>query len=234
MKKNAALRLVLLRHGESVWNKENRFTGWTDVGLSEHGVREAHDAGKKLRDNGFTFDAIYTSVLDRAVMTTRIVQEEMGLAEIPVKMSWRLNERDYGALKGLDKDETRRQYGEKQVFIWRRGYDVRPPALTKSDLRYPGKDPKYAGLKQSEIPLTESLKDTVKRVEPYWRKEIVPALKKGKRALVSAHGNSIRGIVKMLDGIPDEEIPKLEIPTGKPLVYELDAKLRPLRHYYLE
>ena len=231
---NGVLKLVLLRHGESTWNMENRFTGWTDVGLSKKGEEESRNAGRILLQKGFEFDIIFTSVLKRAVKTTGNVQVEMGIAKIPVVSSWRLNERDYGALKGLNKDEMRKKYGEEQVFIWRRSYDVRPPALSKNDERYPGKDPKYSKLKESEIPLTESLKDTVKRVVPFWKKEIVPELKKGKRVLVSAHGNSIRAIVKILDNIPDSEIPKVEIPTGKPLVYELDSKLRPIRHYYLE
>lgn len=227
------IKLVLLRHGESIWNKENRFTGWTDIDLSEKGIDEAREAGRKLHESGFTFDLIYTSVLKRGIRTTWIVQEEMGLMWVPVKISWRLNERHYGALQGLNKDEVRQKYGEEQVFIWRRSYKVRPPALEKTDSRCSFNDPRYVELKEKEIPLTESLEDTVKRVLPYWEKEIALQIKKGKKVLVSAHGNSLRALVKHLDSVPDDKIPKVEIPTGKPLVYELDRKLKPLKHYYL-
>ena len=232
--KNETAKLVLLRHGESKWNMENRFTGWIDIDLSEKGIAESREAAKILRKNNFAFDMVYTSVLKRAIRTAWIVLDDMDLMWIPVKNSWRLNERHYGALQGLNKNEMRQKHGEEQVFIWRRSYDIRPPALQKGDGRFPGNDPKYSDLKRSELPLTESLKDTVKRVLPYWKKEIAPAIKKGKCVLVTAHGNSLRALVKHLEGIPDEEIPKLEIPTGKPLVYELDNKLKPARHYYLE
>jgi 2,3-bisphosphoglycerate-dependent phosphoglycerate mutase len=227
-------KLVLLRHGESVWNKENRFTGWTDVGLSEKGVAEAVEAGRRLRAAGYAFDVCYTSVLKRAIKTLWIVLEEMDLMYLPIHVHWRLNERHYGALQGLNKAETAARHSPEQVFLWRRSYDVRPPALDPDDPRHPKHDPRYAGLDPALLPLTESLKDTVARVVPYWTDVIAPEIRRGARVLVSAHGNSLRALVKYLDGIPDQEIPTLEIPTGVPLVYELDAALRPMRHYYLE
>lgn len=226
-------KLVLLRHGESVWNRENRFTGWTDVDLSEKGLNEAHNAGTLLKEEGFVFDAAYTSVLKRAIRTLWITLDEMDLMWIPVSRSWRLNERHYGALQGLNKSETAAEYGEDQVFIWRRSYDIPPPALDEDDPRNPKKDPRYESLEPEEYPLTECLKDTVDRFLPYWNEEIAPAIKSGKRILIAAHGNSLRALVKNLDNISDEEIPQLNIPTGVPLVYELDENLKPVRHYYL-
>ena len=226
-------KLVLIRHGESVWNKENRFTGWTDVDLSERGVSEAHEAGKLLKKEGFNFDLVFTSVLKRAIETMLIVLKEMDLQNLLVKKSWRLNERHYGALQGLNKAETTAKYGEEQVKIWRRSYGVQPPALTKDDERYPGKDPLYKDLSENELPLTECLKDTVERFVPYWEKEIVPEVKAGKNVLIVAHGNSLRALVKYLDKVSDHEITELNIPTGVPLVYELDENLKPLHHYYL-
>jgi 2,3-bisphosphoglycerate-dependent phosphoglycerate mutase len=226
-------KIVLLRHGESAWNQENRFTGWTDVDITEKGIAEAHQAGQLLREGGYTFDVAYTSVLKRAIRTLWIVLDEMDLMWIPVYRSWRLNERHYGALQGLNKAETAEQYGEAQVKLWRRSYDVRPPALSKDDERYPGKDRRYADLTEEELPLTECLKDTVARFVPYWLETIVPAVRAGKRVLITAHGNSLRSLVKYLDNIPDEEIVELNIPTGVPLVYELDDEMKPIRHYYL-
>lgn len=226
-------KLVLLRHGESVWNKENRFTGWTDVGLTKKGEKEAIEAGKILKKEGYTFDIAFTSVLKKATRTLDLVLKEMGLTNIPVKKSWRLNERHYGALQGLNKAETARKYGEKQVFLWRRSYEVRPPALTKDDPRWPGNDPLYKDVKKDLLPQAESLKDTEMRVLPYWEKEIAPAIKSGKRVLVVAHGNSLRALVRYLDDISPKDIPNLNIPTGVPLVYELDKNLKPIRHYYL-
>jgi len=226
-------KLVLLRHGESKWNKENRFTGWTDVGLTEKGEQEAIEAGKLLRKEGYVFDIAFTSYLIKATRTLDLALEEMDLTNIPIKKSWRLNERHYGALQGLNKAETAKKYGEEQVFLWRRSYDVRPPELTENDERYPGKDLLYQDLKKEEIPLTESLKDTEARVLYYWREEIAPAIKLGKKVLISAHGNSLRALVRYLDNIPPEEIPKLNIPTGIPLIYELDENLKPIKHYYL-
>jgi 2,3-bisphosphoglycerate-dependent phosphoglycerate mutase len=228
------IKLVLLRHGESVWNREARFTGWTDVDLSEKGVEEARKAGQILKEGGYSFDIAFTSVLVRATRTLDIVLEEMGLADIPIVKSWRLNERHYGALQGLNKPEMAAKFGEKQVQLWRRSYDVRPPALTKDDPRYSGNDPLYKDLSPEQIPLTECLKDNVARTLPFWDSDIVPAIKQGKRVLISAHGNSLRAIVKFLDSVPDPEIAEFVIPTGFPLVYELDERtLRPLRHYYL-
>jgi 2,3-bisphosphoglycerate-dependent phosphoglycerate mutase len=227
-------RLVLIRHGESVWNMENRFTGWTDVDLSPKGVSEAVSAGKRLKAKGFEFEEVYTSVLKRAIRTTWLVLEEMDLMWIPVHNSWRLNERHYGALQGLNKDEMRKKYGEEQVHIWRRSYDVKPPALDSTDPRVSYSDPRYSDLKKSEIPLCESLKDTVTRMLPYWHDVIAPRVKKGKKVLISAHGNSLRALIKHLDNISDEKIPELEIPTGVPLVYELNDKLKPIKSYYLE
>ncbi|MCX7669345.1 MAG: 2,3-diphosphoglycerate-dependent phosphoglycerate mutase, partial [Anaerolineae bacterium] len=214
------IKLVLLRHGESDWNKENRFTGWTDVDLSEKGIAEAHEAGKLLREGGYVFDVAYTSVLKRAIRTLWIVLDELDQMWIPIYNTWRLNERHYGALQGLNKAETAEKFGDKQVLIWRRSYDIRPPALTPDDPRYPGNDPRYAHLSKDELPLTECLKDTVARFLPYWHETIAPALKEGKRAIIAAHGNSLRALVKYLDNISDEDIIELNIPTGIPLVYE--------------
>ena len=226
-------KLVLLRHGESTWNKENLFTGWTDVDLSERGTEEAHEGGRVLLKEGYTFDVAYTSVLKRAIRTLWIALDEMDLMWIPIHNSWRLNERHYGALQGLNKAQTAEKYGEAQVKIWRRSYDIPPPALTRDDERFPGKDPRYQDLKLKDIPLSECLKDTVARTLPYWHETIAPAVHSGLRVIVAAHGNSLRGLVKYLDNIPDQEIVELNIPTGIPLVYELDEDLKPIRHYYL-
>jgi 2,3-bisphosphoglycerate-dependent phosphoglycerate mutase len=226
-------KLVLVRHGESVWNKENRFTGWTDVDLSEKGREEARQAGQVLKEQGFAFDVAHVSVLKRAVRTLWIVLDEMDMMWLAVRHDWRLNERHYGALQGLNKAETAAKFGEEQVKVWRRSYDIPPPPLEKSDPRFPGNDPRYAGLKPEELPLTECLKDTVARFLPYWHEELAPAVRSGKRVLVAAHGNSIRAMVKYLDNVSDEEIVGVNIPTGIPLVYELDAGLRPIKHYYL-
>ena len=226
-------KLVLLRHGESTWNKENRFTGWTDVALSEKGVQEAKTAALLLKQNGFVFDVAYTSLLKRAIKTLWIVLEDMELMWIPVNRSWRLNERHYGALQGLNKSETAAKFGEQQVLLWRRSYDVRPPALDKSDSRYPGNDPRYRGLPEKNLPLTECLKDTVTRFLPYWNETIAPAVKSGQNVILSAHGNSLRALIKHLDHISDQQIVELNIPTGIPLVYELDNNMLPLKHYYL-
>jgi 2,3-bisphosphoglycerate-dependent phosphoglycerate mutase len=226
-------RLVLLRHGESTWNQENRFTGWTDVGLSEKGVQEALEAGQTLRQEGYIFDIAYTSVLKRAIKTLWIVLEEMDLMWIPVYRSWRLNERHYGALQGLNKAETAAQHGMEQTHIWRRSYDIPPPALTPDDPRHPGRDPRYAKLRPEELPLTECLKDTVNRFLPYWHEIIAPVLRAGERVLIAAHGNSLRALVKYLDDVPDDEIVELNIPTGIPLVYELTDGLLPIRSFYL-
>lgn len=226
-------KLVLLRHGESVWNKENLFTGWTDVDLSEKGVEEAKEAGRLLKEQGFGFDLAYTSVLKRAIRTLWFVLDEMDLMWIPVVRDWRLNERHYGALQGLNKAQTTAQFGEEQVKIWRRSYDVRPPALEEIDPRNPSSDPRYNGLRAGETPLTECLRDTVQRFLPLWHDRIAPAVRAGERVLIAAHGNSLRALVKYLDDIPDHVIPEVNIPTGMPLVYELDEDLRPIRHYYL-
>ena len=226
-------RIVLLRHGESTWNKENRFTGWTDVDLSEAGRDEAKQAGELLRREGYVFDVAYTSVLKRAIRTLWIVLDELDQMWIPVHRHWRLNERHYGALQGLNKAETAAKHGEEQTKIWRRSYDIRPPALTPDDPRYPGHDPRYAKLSSGELPLTECLKDTVERFLPYWHETIAPAVKRGERVLVTAHGNSLRALVKYLDGISDEAIVELNIPTGIPLMYELDEQLKPIRSSYL-
>jgi len=226
-------KLVLVRHGESQWNKENKFTGWVDVDLSDKGKQEAKRAGEILKKEGYTFDIAYTSVLKRAIRTLWIILDEMDLMWIPVIRSWRLNERMYGALQGLNKSEMAAKYGEEQVHIWRRSYDVPPPALTEDSDMYPGKDRRYAELKEKEIPLTECLKDTVARVIPFWKKEIAPKIKSGKRVLVAAHGNSLRALVKYLDNIADADIVGMNIPTGMPLVYELDKNLKPLNRYYL-
>ncbi|ABS55968.1 phosphoglycerate mutase 1 family [Methanoregula boonei 6A8] len=225
--------LVLLRHGESTWNKENRFTGWTDVDLSKDGIVEAGRSGRLLNEAGFTFDLCHTSVLRRAIRTLWIVLDTMDLMYLPVHHSWRLNERHYGALQGLDKRETTEKYGKEQVLLWRRGYAVRPPALAEEDPRHPRFDPRYAGLGPDALPATESLEDTLARVVPYWKNSIAPEVKAGKRILIAAHGNSIRALVKYLDHIPDNEITGLNIPTGFPLVYEIDKDLHPIRHYYL-
>jgi 2,3-bisphosphoglycerate-dependent phosphoglycerate mutase len=226
-------KIVLLRHGQSAWNLENRFTGWTDVGLTDQGIGEAHTAGQLLRDNKYTFDLAYTSVLKRALQTLWIVLQEMSLEWIPVINSWQLNERHYGALQGLNKAETAKEYGEAQVKIWRRSYDVPPPALAWDDPRHPHFDPRYSGLSKSELPATESLKITLERVLPFWHSTIVPAITSGKHLLIAAHGNSLRAMVKYLDNVSDEEITELNIPTGIPLVYELSADLKPITHYYL-
>ena len=227
------MKLILLRHGESTWNKANRFTGWTDVDLSEKGMVEARQAGQMLRDEGYTFDIAYTSVLKRAIRTLWLVLDEMDLMWIPVERSWRLNERHYGALQGLNKSETAGKYGDERVMIWRRSYDIPPPSLEKNDSRYPGNDPRYGDLADEELPLKECLKDTVERFLPYWHGTIAPTVKEGKKVLIAAHGNSLRALVKYLDNVPDREIVKLNIPTGIPLVYELDSDLKPLKHYYL-
>jgi 2,3-bisphosphoglycerate-dependent phosphoglycerate mutase len=226
-------KVVLLRHGESVWNKENLFTGWTDVGLSEKGIQEAREAGRVLRKEGFVFDVAYTSVLKRAILTLWLALEEMDQMWIPEFKHWRLNERHYGALQGLNKAQTAEKFGEEQVLVWRRSYDVPPPALTPDDDRFPGKDPRYADLKPEELPLSECLKDTIERTLPYWHEVIAPAVESGRRVIVCAHGNSLRGLVKYLDKVSDDEIVGLNIPTGIPLVYELDDALKPLKHYYL-
>ena len=226
-------KVVLLRHGESTWNKENKFTGWTDVDLSEKGLKEATEAGKLLKKEGYTFDLAYTSVLKRAIRTLWITQDEMDLMWIPVVRSWRLNERHYGALQGLNKAETAEKYGDEQVKIWRRSYSTQPPALEKNDERYPGSDPRYADLTEDELPLTECLKDTVARFVPYWENTIAPSIKEGKKVIIAAHGNSLRALVKYLDNISEEEIVGLNIPTGIPLVYELDKNLNSVKSYYL-
>jgi 2,3-bisphosphoglycerate-dependent phosphoglycerate mutase len=226
-------KLVLIRHGESDWNRENRFTGWTDVDLSEKGLAEAHEGGRILKAEGYVFDVAHTSVLKRAIRTLWIVLDEMDLMWIPVHRTWRLNERHYGALQGLNKAETADKFGEAQVKIWRRSYDVPPPPLEPSDPRYPGQDARYKKLTAEELPLTECLKDTVARFLPYWHETVAPAVKRGERVLVAAHGNSLRALVKYLDNISDDEIVGLNIPTGVPLVYELDDDLKPICHYYL-
>ena len=228
------IKLVLVRHGQSMWNLENRFTGWTDVELSEQGIKEAKEAGKVLKEKGFGFDVAYTSVLKRANDTLEYILEELGEQDIPVKKSWRLNERHYGALQGLNKDETKEKYGEEQVLLWRRSTDVRPPALSKDDERYPGNDPKYIELTENELPTTENLIDTIDRVMVYWNSDIVKDLEAGKRVIIAAHGNSLRGLIKYLDNMTDEEVIKLELQTGNPICYELDDNLKPIRHYYLK
>jgi 2,3-bisphosphoglycerate-dependent phosphoglycerate mutase len=226
-------KLVLIRHGESVWNKENLFTGWTDVDLSEKGIGEAREAGRLLREGGFAFDVAFCSVLKRAIRTLWLVEEQIDQMWLPVTFNWRLNERHYGALQGLNKSETAAKYGEDQVKIWRRAYATPPPALTRDDERFPGKDPRYAGLAEVDLPLTESLKDTVARFVPYWNETIAPTVKSGKRVVIAAHGNSLRALVKHLDGISDEAIVELNIPTGIPLVYDLDESLKPIKSEYL-
>jgi 2,3-bisphosphoglycerate-dependent phosphoglycerate mutase len=226
-------KLVLLRHGESTWNQEIRFTGWTDVELSGKGRQEAAEAGRLLKDGGYVFDVAFTSVLRRAIRTLWTTLDTLDLMWIPVTKNWRLNERHYGALQGLNKAETAAKHGDAQVKIWRRSYDIPPPPLTPDDPRYSGRDARYAGLRPEEIPLTESLKDTVARFLPYWHETISPAVKSGQRVIIAAHGNSLRALVKYLDNVPEDEIVELNIPTGIPLVYELDDSLRPIRHYYL-
>jgi 2,3-bisphosphoglycerate-dependent phosphoglycerate mutase len=234
MRRKMMPKLVLLRHGESIWNKENKFTGWTDVDLSEQGRQEARRAAVLLKTHGFSFDVAYTSVLRRAIRTLWIVLDEMDLMWLPVHCSWRLNERHYGALQGLNKHDTAEKYGPEQVQKWRRSYDVRPPALADSDSRNLRSDPRYAHLEDDDVPFAESLSDTLNRVIPYWHEAIAPSLRNGKRILIAAHGNSIRALVKFLDNVSDDGIVSLEIPTGVPLVYELDADLKSLRHYYLD
>ncbi len=226
-------KVVLLRHGESVWNKENRFTGWTDVDLTAQGEEEGKSAGEIMKAEGFVFDLAYTSVLKRAINTLHIALNKMDLVWIPVEKDWRLNERHYGALQGLNKAETAEKHGEEQVKIWRRSYDTPPPALDPSDTRHPGNDPRYVSLSEDELPATECLKDTVERFLPLWHETIAPSIRSGKRIIIAAHGNSLRALVKYLDNISDEEIVGLNIPTGVPLVYELDEELKPIRHYYL-
>lgn len=226
-------KIVLLRHGESTWNQENRFTGWTDVDLTPQGIQEAQNAGRLLREHGFAFDIAYTSVLKRAIRTLWIVLDEMDQMWIPVQHTWRLNERHYGALQGLNKAETATQYGDEQVLIWRRSYDVRPPALTIDDSRYAGMDPRYKNLAHDDIPLTECLKDTVARFLPYWNTTIAPQVQAGKSIIIAAHGNSLRALVKYLDNISDADILNCNIPTGVPLIYELDDNLKPIQNYYL-
>ncbi len=226
-------KVVLLRHGESTWNLENKFTGWTDVGLSEKGMKEAISSGQWLKKEGYTFDVAFTSVLKRAIKTLWVVLEELDLEWIPVYRNWHLNERHYGALQGLNKVEMVEKFGQEQVLVWRRSYDTPPPVLTKDDERYPGNDPRYKDLTEDELPLTEALKNPVERFLPYWHEAIAPTIKEGKKVIIAAHGNSLRALVKYLDNISEEEIVKLNIPTGIPLVYELDKDLKPIKHYYL-
>ncbi|ABI59179.1 MULTISPECIES: 2,3-diphosphoglycerate-dependent phosphoglycerate mutase [Nitrosomonas] len=226
-------KLVLLRHGESTWNQENRFTGWTDVDLTPKGFKEARNAGRLLRENGFTFDIAHTSLLKRAIRTLWIALDEMDQMWTPIELNWRLNERHYGALQGLNKAETAKEYGDEQVLIWRRSYDTRPPSITTDDKRYPGFDMRYRGLPSGDIPVTESLKDTVARFLPYWNQSIAPQIKAEKKVIITAHGNSLRALIKHLDNISDQDILNCNIPTGIPLVYELDNNLKPLTNYYL-
>ena len=228
------IKLVLVRHGQSMWNLENKFTGWTDVELSPKGIAEAKEAGKVLKEKGFSFDLAFTSVLKRAEDTLRYILKEMNEENIEIKRSWKLNERHYGALQGLNKEETKEKYGEKQVLLWRRSTDVRPPELDKSDKRYPGNDPKYNGLSEEELPKTENLLDTIKRVVEYWNSDIKPELENGIKIIIAAHGNSLRGLIKYLDNISDEDIIKLELQTGNPICYELDDNLKPIKHYYVK
>lgn len=228
------IKLVLVRHGQSMWNLENKFTGWTDVELSPKGIAEAKEAGKVLKEKGFSFDLAFTSVLKRAEDTLRYILKEMNEENIEIKRSWKLNERHYGALQGLNKEETKEKYGEKQVLLWRRSTDVRPPELDKSDKRYPGNDPKYNGLSEEELPKTENLLDTIKRVVEYWNLDIKPELENGRKIIIAAHGNSLRGLIKYLDNISDEDIIKLELQTGNPICYELDDNLKPIKHYYIK
>ena len=227
-------KLVLVRHGQSVWNLENKFTGWTDVALSEQGVKEAIEAGKVLKEKGYHFDLSFTSVLKRAEDTLNYILKEMGEENIEIKRSWRLNERHYGALQGLNKDETKQKYGENQVLLWRRSTDVKPPEVDVTDPRYPGNDEKYKDLTESELPKTENLLDTIKRVVEYWNSDIKEEIQNGKKVIIVAHGNSLRGLIKYLDDISDEDIVKLELQTGNPICYELDDNLKPIKHYYLK
>jgi len=227
------VKLVLLRHGQSTWNRENRFTGWTEVELTEQGISEAKKAGQTLRKNECSFDVVFTNLHKRAIDTTNMVLKEIGLKNALIIKDWHLNERHYGALQGLNKSEMAAKYGEERVHTWRRSYDVRPPALAKDDKRWPGNDKKYKNIDKKFLPLAESLKDTVKRVKPYWKKEILPQLKNGKKVLVSASGNSLRALVKIIDNVSDKEIVSFNIPTGIPLVYELDSSLKPVKHYFL-
>lgn len=229
----SSTKLVLIRHGESEWNQENRFTGWTDVELSEKGRAEAQEAGKLLKEAGFSFDFAYTSVLKRAIHTLWGVLDQLDQAWLPVEKSWKLNERHYGALQGLDKSETAAKYGEDQVKLWRRGFAITPPALEKTDARYPGNDARYKGLTEAQLPLTESLALTIDRVVPYWKEVILPRVKSGERVIIAAHGNSLRALVKYLDNISDDAIIDLNIPTGVPLVYEFDENMKPIKNYYL-
>ena len=228
------IKLVLVRHGQSIWNLENKFTGWTDVELSSNGVNEAIEAGKVLKEKGFTFDLAYTSVLKRAEDTLTYILKEMNEEDIEIRRSWKLNERHYGALQGLNKDETRKKYGDEQVLLWRRSATVRPPELELNDSRYPGNDPKYSNLTKEELPRTENLVDTIKRVVEYFKEEIEPELKNNKKIIIVAHGNSLRGLIKYLDNISDEDIISLELETGNPICYELDDNLKPIKHYYLK
>ena len=228
------MKLVMMRHGQSVWNREDLFTGWTDVDLTELGVDEARKAGRRLKEAGFDFDVCHTSVLKRAIKTLNLALEEMDRLWLPVVKDWRLNERHYGGLQGLNKTQTRERHGEAQVHIWRRSFDVPPPPLEEGDERLPDGDPRYAGLSRDQLPRTESLKDTIARVLPYWHEAIAPQIRAGKRVLISAHGNSLRGLVKYLSDVSDAEIPGFELPTGTPLVYELDAELKPLKRYFLD
>ena len=228
------IKLVLVRHGQSEWNLENKFTGWTDVELSEQGIREAKEAGKVLKEKGFSFDLAYTSYLKRAQNTLKLILDEMGESDIETRMSWRLNERHYGALQGLNKAETAEKYGAEQVKLWRRSNDVRPPELAEDDPRYPGNDPKYSELSKDELPKTENLIDTIDRVLVYWNEEIKPAIESGKNVIIAAHGNSLRALIKYLDNISDDEIVGVEVQTGNPICYELDDNLKPIRHYYVK
>ena len=228
------IKLVLVRHGESIWNKENKFTGWTDIGLSEEGMKFAKQAGKTLYKEGYDFDIVYTSVLKRAIDTCNIIIEEMHDIDLTIKRSYKLNERHYGALQGLNKKETALKYGDEQVHQWRRGYSIKPPKLDKSDPRFPGNDPLYRNIDPDKLPLCESLEDTVRRVIEYFNEEIKPSILEGNSVMIVAHGNSLRGLVKYLDNISDDDIMNVEIPTGVPLVYELDEELKPIKHYYLQ
>lgn len=227
-------KLVIVRHGQSLWNLENKFTGWTDVGLSDKGIQEAKDAGKLLKEKRYQFDLAFTSVLKRANDTLYYILDELNERDIPIKYSYKLNERHYGALQGLNKDETKEKYGEEQVKLWRRSADVRPPELTIDDERYPGHDPKYKDLTKEELPLTENLIDTIKRVTEYWQSDIAPVIKEGKNVIIVAHGNSLRGLIKYLDNLSNDEVIKLEIDTGRPICYELDDNLKPIKHYYVD
>lgn len=228
------IKLILVRHGQSLWNLENRFTGWTDVDLSEQGIKEAKEAGKVLKEQGYHFDLAFTSVLTRAEHTLDLILEEMNQKDIEIKRSWKLNERHYGALQGLNKEDTRKKYGDEQVLLWRRSADVRPPALNLDDERYPGNDKKYKNLSKEELPTTENLLDTVKRVIDYWNTDIKKEIEQGKNIIIAAHGNSLRGLMKYLDNMTNEEVIKLEIETGNPICYELDDNLKPIKHYYLK